>query len=151
MTEPREIVDSVFGRLNYDPELRWYDAKALWMGRPLEVSFVIEDQEPASAVALAHTMWLQQEVWAQRIHASLLEELLPLKNETWLEEDEAPVDEREFLARIRPEGVTFFLDNGPKAMGSLEFFFDDGDLFCGHSLLVQADLDGSIKQVTLAG
>ena len=55
--------------------------------------------------------------------------LLELKNDSWLEEDEKEVTEKEFKERIKFAGLHIFSE-------SANFYFDDDDLFWGHTIEV---------------
>ena len=58
--------------------------------------------------------------------------LLELKNDSWLEEDEKEVTEKEFKERMRFTGLHIFSE-------SATFYFDDDDLFWGHTIEVTAN------------
>ncbi|WP_343632913.1 DUF2262 domain-containing protein [Fluviicola sp.] len=62
------------------------------------------------------------------------EQLLELKNESWLDEDENELTQQDFTERlIQVETITYNTD------GSLTIWFDDNDLFWGHGIAVELD------------
>mgnify|MGYP000913203637 FL=1 len=60
--------------------------------------------------------------------------LLDVKNSSWLEENELDLTENEFRKRLTLESITVM------DLGDIEFWFNDGDLFWGHSILVSGNL-----------
>ncbi len=61
--------------------------------------------------------------------------LLGLLNREWREAGEAPVRRDTFVKRLRPATRAFDED------GSVRVFFSDGELFGGHSVVVELDSD----------
>lgn len=57
-------------------------------------------------------------------------QLLTLKNDSWLQEDEMPLTEEQFAQKIIFDGIYAFSD------GSFEVFFLDNDIFWGHHISV---------------
>jgi len=88
----------------------------------------------AGRLAVAPDLLLLAASWDARVRAFAAKELLELKNDTWLGEDEVEVSEEEFKSRMVIESVGFHPD------GDIEFWFADGDLFWGHSIQVDARL-----------
>lgn len=142
------INDPLLGRLAHDAELGWYEGQGHWDGQAVTWSVSgTDDAEVAAALAVAHA--LQAEPWRERLEAALVAELLPLKNDSWLDEDEdedeAPVDAAGFLRRIAVEGITTHPD------GTAEIYWEDGDLFLGHTLVATLTPATGEIAVTLAG
>lgn len=76
--------------------------------------------------------------------ASATADLLDLKNTTWLEEDESEVSVGAFRTRLCLAAVTV----GPDG---LTFDYDDGDLFWGHTVRVERDVDRRWSGAHLVG
>ena len=55
------------------------------------------------------------------------------------------LDRETFMKSITPECVNVDQD------GSVEFAFDDADIFAGHTILVQMDPDGEFEEAYIAG
>ena len=71
------------------------------------------------------------------------QELLDLKNNTWLEKDEEPLTAEEFAERLVLAEVI--------SMGDIvEFWFDDDDIFWGHQVRVDLHPDGTPDCAELA-
>ena len=61
-------------------------------------------------------------------------ELLPCMNDNWLREDEEPFSPQEFIEHMTLDAIVFQED------GKFEFWYDDGDMFAGHSITVSCSL-----------
>ena len=70
--------------------------------------------------------------------------LLELKNDSWLEEDEKEVTEKEFKERMRCTGLHIFSE-------SATFYFDDDDLFWGHIIEVTVNQKLEFTNADIAG
>jgi hypothetical protein len=64
----------------------------------------------------------------------------PLKNESWLDEDEAPVTPEQFRSRLVFQEISVDLD------GTFTITFGDDDLFWGHAIHVSASLTDGPKR-----
>jgi hypothetical protein len=93
----------------------------------------------------AHALWDAQESWNQQILEYAVQEMLSMKNGTWLDEDETELTADQFKARMTLEAITIYPD------GSFEFWHDDGDLFWGHSIQVAGDILNGLKDAGIHG
>jgi hypothetical protein len=73
--------------------------------------------------------------------------MVPLKNDCWLDDDETPISGEELLQAIQSKEISISLSEG----GLAEMFFDDGDFFGGHSIVVWHSKDSVVDRVHLAG
>lgn len=65
----------------------------------------------------------------------------------WLDDDETPISDKELLKAIQSKEISISLSEG----GLAEMFFDDGDFFGGHSIVVWHNTDGMVDRAHLAG
>ena len=70
--------------------------------------------------------------------------LIELKNDSWLEEDEKEVTEKEFKERMRFTGLHIFSE-------SANFYFDDDGLFWGHTIEVTVNQKLEFTNADIAG
>jgi len=82
------------------------------------------------------------------IQENLLRSLHGLYNDTWADPDEgfSPLSADEFLERIKLELVDVMDEEG-----ALSLYFDDSDLFGGHTIDLFWTADGKMHDATLAG
>ncbi len=97
------------------------------------------------ALQVARALWKDQEQWARRIEDYAVQELLRLKNESWLDAEEVELTADQFKARMTLESITVEPD------GSFDFWHDDGDLFCGHSIQVSGNLSEGPTDADIPG
>ena len=100
---------------------------------------------PQEVIKTAECLWKNIRDWDSRARERATEGLLSVKNESWLGDGEQPVTAAKFKKRLKPESVTIRED------GSFDFWYEDGDLFWGHSIEVRGDLDGGFSDAAFHG
>ncbi len=146
LQEPVIFKDSTFGSLKLNQRYGWYEANIDWMGHSINLTIPAKNTEPGKeALAAAHSLWKAQAEWQQRMTNYILEELLELKNTAWLGEDEKELAGEDFANALELETIS--LD----AEGGFEFWYNDGNLFWGHSIFVVGNLQDGPTRADLAG
>ncbi len=79
----------------------------------------------------------------QALRRVVAEGYLDLYNDTWSQDDE-DLDHDGFCARITPNSVDIDEDG-------VQVYFDDGDLFLGHSIVMSFDAELQLAEIKLAG
>ena len=72
------------------------------------------------------------------------DELLETKNDSWLEEDEDPLDRKTFMDRLILKRVEFDID-------AVTLWYGDDDMFWGHSVTVVCSEAGKAKFAEMLG
>jgi hypothetical protein len=140
--------DDFFGTLIFDPSEwhTWYADSVKWNGKPVKLSLEAEgSKEFDLALKVAHVLWDNETLWNERIRDYAVQELLPLKNESWLGEHETELSPDQFKNRMEPEFITMYPD------GSFEFLFNVGDMFLGHFIEVDGDLSDGLTGAVMQG
>jgi hypothetical protein len=135
LQEPVTLEDPSFGMFTLDRRINWFTGNAIWNGIP--VGLTLSAKEPTdveAALKTARELWKTQEVWDERVRDYAVLRLLPLKNDTWLDEDEDEVLPDQFKERMKLQTITVHPD------GRFEFWHDDGDLFWGHTIHISGSL-----------
>ncbi len=139
------LTDAVLGELTYNEHLAWYQGQVT--RAPLGSFTVALSTESAAEVA---TMLRDAGQWVRdivaidrRARAYAAGALLDLYNDEWREE--AVLSPADFSQRLTLESVTFYPD------GSVEVFYDDGDLFWGHVVIVSAERGPRFTGADIAG
>ena len=83
--------------------------------------------------------------WDDYVKEKICEELLEVKNESWLDEDERPLTTKEFISKIYVESIT--INNTDE----FQMCFNDGDIFWGHAITVESDLKRNIENIGIEG
>ena len=143
-------VEHVRGEVDGEPvetEMKTYSSKLTVWDRTVDISFdpdnVESDLDTFVAILSEQAQWIAAS--RSQIEDSIIGELLELKNSTWLEEGQKSVSRAQFLKAIVLTDITFRSD------GSFEMYFDDGDLFFGHTILLSGSKDKGIDSATIAG
>ncbi|MFN6460867.1 MAG: DUF2262 domain-containing protein [Nostoc sp. DedVER02] len=128
-----DIKDEILGYLRYNSELDWYESQLFFYETQLSISLSIDDNDNVeSALNRASSVIPELKDYAKRAKEYAVEQLLNLKNETWLDEGEALTSEK-FKSRMTLEALVFCPE------GKVEFYYNDGNLFFGHYILIKMD------------
>ena len=131
---PVILTDSFFGKFTLDRRVDWWETKYKWKEKEISLNVSAETEEIEKVIEYAKLVCLNQNVWTEKIELCAVKNLLDVKNSSWLEEDELDLTEDEFRRRLTLESIIV------KDLGDIEFWFNDGDLFWGHSILVRGNL-----------
>jgi hypothetical protein len=148
LRRPVAIERAFFGTLTLERALGWFRGTREVGGTPYELNVVrsgaTEESDAADgAAAEALVRALEPRLGALRLATA--EQLLVLYNDTWREEDAAVETAASFAARIVLASVTVHPEGG-----TFTLWFDDDDLFAGHSIEVCVAADGTVD-ASLAG
>lgn len=140
------IADPEFGQFTYDARLNWYAARCRWGSCDVELTIPAEAGGGIrEGLAVARALFAEHERRTREVRSRVIAELLPLKNDVWLEEGEAPLTADQFWDRLTLESV--WVDDA----GLFTFWFDDGDIFWRHAIEAGGSLEDGITEATLAG
>ncbi|NOU26907.1 MAG: DUF2262 domain-containing protein [Polyangiaceae bacterium] len=148
LRRPVAIESAFLGTLTLERALGWFRGTRKVDGTSYEVNVVrsgaSEESDAADGVAAeALVKALEPRLGALRLATA--EQLLELYNDTWREEEAAVETAASFAARIVLASVTVHPEGG-----TFTLWFDDDDLFAGHSLEVCVRADGTVD-ASLAG
>ena len=106
-----------------------------WVGGTIHLTLNVEDPDQIKpCLKVARGLWSQESSWKTRIEEYAVQMLLPLKNESWLGDDESELSPEEFKSKVTLQSISIYPD------GDFEFWHHDGDLFWGHSIQVSGNL-----------
>ncbi len=140
----RTFNDEVFGQLVWNEQVEWWECHCEFsagLSVPVSVSPDDIDLETVLRQARQTFRLLQQLEPFPRLEAA--KALLELHNEEW--SDGEPINDEAFAGRMTMKELTIDGD------GSATLFYDDGDLFWGHSILVEVDNEGAFQDASIAG
>jgi hypothetical protein len=134
------------GKLTYNPRYEWYEGSLTVDDQPVGLSLAYV-APPQLAPRLARVeQQLQTRFWEPML-AAMTDEMLALKNDAWLddEEDEQELSEEEFRQRITFSDLVFYAD------GSAAIYCDDDEMFFGHTIEIQVNKNGEFRAAQLVG
>jgi hypothetical protein len=129
-----------------NPEAGSFVGRAMWCGVEVRVELCGADEARLRlAAGAAETVFAAQHEWDARLKQCAVDQLLSLKNTTWLDEDDEAVLADDFIARLTLMSV--HVDDE----GGFIFWWDDGDLFWGHTVEVSGNLAHSVLRAEIVG
>ncbi len=140
------ITIPTIGELIYDEKFDWYEGKLIDK-YPIVVYIHFTTPEKLQTVIEFANSQLQSKFYNQML-LEMESEMIELKNAEWLddtEEKEQPVTIEEFRKRVTIESIAFNDDC------STLIYCNDGDLFFGHTILIDIDENGKYKAADLVG
>ncbi len=146
LQEPVSFIDQRFGAFHLDRRTGDYNGTAGWNAEPVRLTLRVEmSGEPSACLNIARELWSSSEDWNRRIVECAVAGLLDLKNESWLEPGEENVTADELRRRLQLEAISV------DGHGEFEFWFADGGLFGGHSILVDGSMLAGPRRAELLG
>lgn len=140
------IKHEFLGCIRYNSEFDWYEGQIVFHEAQISISVSIDDTDKVELVLTrASSVVNNLEHYVQDATEYAAEKLLKLKNEIWLGKDEAFLTTDEFKNRITLDGVVFSPD------GEVEFYYNDGNLFFGHFILVRMDKNNYFINASICG
>lgn len=137
---PTRFESTEFGTLNFDRSSQTYTGTVRWDGAEVKLSLESDangDVDTSKEFALQ--LWKKQKQLKQDAEAFATQQLLKRKNEDWLNEGDSEVDANEFKSRLRLESIDVNAD------GSFQLWYDDGDLFWGHLIVISGGKSGWVN------
>lgn len=146
LEEPQEVerhtestIDNhFFGQLMLNQELDWYEVSK----DGIEFSFTNTALEQLTKNFEKIKNLIPQ---LDDIEYKMIEEMLALKNESWLEEGDKALSKEEFRKEIKLYGINTFED------GSAELYYKVNDLFWGHEIQTSIDNGQNYESSTIVG
>lgn len=144
--QPVVMKHPIFGKLLLDKTVDWFEGKANWMGLEIKINLALdEDGDSKGSVDTATIIFSECAEWSMKVNEYAISELLKLKNESWLQENQAELLPIDFLKAMRLESVTFYPE------GDFEFWHNDGGLFWGHSILISGSIQEGLYGADIPG
>ena len=129
-----------FEKVSFNQAAGDFEATILGEERTFQMTLLdFDENQTDQAVALTSKIcnWLSSNLHTVKIFSA--SKLIELKNSTWLEEDEGPINEQDFINTIELEAINAYSDGG------FNIFFNDNDLFWGYNIVVNVCGDFTLK------
>ena len=119
-----------------------YDGTVVINGEELRVDIILEDEGDTEKIEqLMNTFLSEIDTLSQKAKECIAEKFLELYNDNWRfggddedDEDKPELTKEEFMEALSLQSFLFYSED-------VEVFFDDNDMFLGHSLIA-SDFDG---------
>ena len=144
--KPIVVMHPLLGRLTFDRGHNTFQAMVPLAGKPIEVSINAAGEAPDPAVlAIAERFWKDQADWDRRLREFSAAQLLELKNDSWLQDDEKPLTDAEFINKLTPNSMGF------EPPDDFTIYYNDGDIFWGHAIEIRGTLSKGPESADIVG
>ncbi|SCA86176.1 hypothetical protein BGLY_2353 [Bacillus glycinifermentans] len=148
--KPVYYEDEKLGTFELFKPVNVFEKDITWAGQNGKLSFDWDedDRQMKASLETAHILFQDQGHWNAKIRAYAAEELVELANEWLQDNDEAEFEEitkKMFMELMELSSISVYPD------GDFEVFFDDGDMFWGHSIIVSGNRNGTFESAEIAG
>lgn len=147
MKKPVVVHDNA-GDFTLNRDLNWFEGKIDWLGNPCSVNIEPDEDNNLSiepALIILNKIIENIEKFDDKIRNFAADELLEGANEYAADDDEPPVTHEEFRKRMKIEAINFESD------GSAGIYFEDDDMFWGHTIVIYTDEHGEPNEADIAG
>jgi hypothetical protein len=131
-----------FGTLTYNSNLGWWEGHTTFQGRKIRLEISAKEKQKYEPLEMVKTRLEKLEALAFEQIAA--DRLISLYNESWNESEKDITDEF-FKKKIALDSVTLELD------GHSTIWFNDGNLFFGHSIQILLDAENNVIDVGIVG
>jgi hypothetical protein len=140
---PVRIVDSTFGQFELNKRFHKFVGIVDFGGE--NIKLILDGRSLDQCFEIARTLWNNADSWKQRAQNFAIQELLPLKNDFWLEEGQEELTADLFANSLQLETIAI------SSNGSIEFYYNDGDLFFGHTIELSGEIHGGFRRANPIG
>ena len=150
--KPVVIEDKILGTLTLNREFDMFETSFSWNGQKVSLMLDVDPESKASwssVCAAAKKLAAQQETWDKTMREFAAGNLTELAND-WMGDDEAnedagPITEEAFAKRITLSEISITAD------GSFTAYYNDDDMFWGHSVEVRGSLETGVFDTDIVG
>lgn len=148
-TKPIEI-NNKMGFFKLNRQYGWFEGTINWLDNNCNILLNIDVEDGITADNALDTLSKliqDNKTWDSNLRNFAAEELIHTCNVWRFEEDENATDitKEEFAKRISLNTINIYND------GTIEFEFYDDDLFLGHSIIINANINGKMISADIAG
>ena len=134
----------IFDVLTFDIDRGNFEGKVeIQKGYFIDVTISVESFDKDLVFEVAENIFETIKVSEELYKEKIAEDLMQLHNEVWNEGRMTNKDE--FKKRIKMQGMLIFCE------GNAELYYDDGDLFWGHTIVVDIDENGLYQDAQIFG
>ena len=150
--KPVVIQDQVLGELTLDKDYDAFEGEIQWCGKDVSLSLEVNAESKPSwtrARSAAKKLLADCETWDKAMRDLAAKNLTELANEWQADDDEKknadPIAEEGFAQRITLSELSLTYE------GDFTAYFDDDDMFWGHTVEVCGSLENGIESANIAG
>ena len=150
------LVDAVPGKFILERQFSWFSGNTDWLGNECIVYLETDEEDgdtSEKAFNILKELYKDLEKWDNKFRTFAAEQLTELANDwldgTYDEEDNysepEEITEKDFARRISIDELTVYPD------GDLTLYYNDDDMFYGHVIAIDANINGELKSADIEG
>ncbi|PEY37733.1 hypothetical protein CN354_11950 [Bacillus cereus] len=148
--KPVYYQDKILGEFLLDKRVKLFERQISWAGEECSLYFDWNKDAHIMTLALetAYAFFKEQDEWSRKIKLYAAAELVELANEWLQDDDETEIDEitqEMFIDFMKLESVSVYPN------GDFTIYFSDGDMFWGHCIVVDGNINGTFNSANIAG
>jgi hypothetical protein len=132
------------GTLTYNEAYEWYECNFVTDNDSFDISILHTTPEKSEKIRVYADNQIQSGFYKKML-AAMQADMVELKNNIWLSEGEAEITAEEFRKIISIESIVFYDDL------SSAIYCNAGDIFWGHTIVIDIDENGNYKHSNIAG
>ena len=137
--------DEQLGEFVLDRSVNWFEKTIDWLGTEVTICFSNDKKNLNQIIQEVRSVINDKVKWDKQVRVFVADDLLDYRNETCLQDGEEPLTHEDFQKRIELNSISFRHD------GQIEFWFGDDDIFFGHLLTVNAQINSGCISVDING
>lgn len=146
---PVEFTDDLCGTFRLEREFDWFSAEVDWLGETCMVALECDEENEETAddaLEAFRKIYENIEEWDRQFRVYAAKNLTETAND-WRDDeaDPEPITEERFIGRICICEFTM----APE--GDYTAYYDDDDMFGGHSITIEGNVDTGMERVMLEG
>lgn len=162
LVKPVIIEDKTLGTFQLNRHFSWFEGSINWLEKKCDVSLYTDEEDGETAeksFAVLRKLYENLQDWDDKFRKYAAEELTELANEWYDDDDESKyededfdededeifITEEDFIKRISIGELVISAD------GNLTLYYNDDDMFYGHTIEIDANINGEIRSADIAG
>jgi len=136
-------IDNELGSFVLERRWNWFDGTIQWCSQPCNVLINVPEgsTDCSSSMEVLRRICEDDEAFDTRVRRQTCDQTMELLAD-WYDEE---ITEEEYMQRMGVPTITISED------GDIDFSFDTGDLYAGHTLVASVDEAGNVKGTNLVG
>ena len=149
LQKPVYYNDEKLGSFTLDRSVQTFAKPIVWANEEGTLYFDHdESEEMTAALVTAHMLFEDELKWSDSIRNFAADELVELANDWLADSEDAELDEITkdiFISKLELSSISV------SANGDFTIYYNDGDMFWGHVIIVEGNVNGTFDSAYIAG
>lgn len=142
--KPIYYYDNFFGEFNLDKSINVFTKSIKWINSDITLSFENSNENDIlSSLKTAFNLFDNKLKYDKELKEFASNELLELKNDCWLDEEENEISKDDFINNLEVD----YIDVSPD--GDFTIYCDDNNMFWGHSIIISGNINTGLETANI--